>query len=185
MIAGLTANAEIYPAPPIDATLLGSLKEAYVQARTDSVAAQSAAEQATTRKDTMLDQLVGAMKSDLRYAENTVHFDDERLKLIAWSGRKARAELEPPGQSRSLEASRQGEGWVFLDWKGPTVGGKPSAYRVTRRERPAGPWTDVGTAIETEITLVDQPRGTEFEYRIIAINKAGEGQPSNTVVVVL
>ena len=40
-------------------------------------------------------------------------------------------------------------------------------------------------AIETEATLVEQPKGVELEYRIIAINKAGEGSPSNTVMVVL
>ena len=37
-----------------------------------------------------------------------------------------------------------------------------------------GPWEDVATAIETEITLVDQPERVELEYRIIALNKAGE-----------
>jgi len=41
------------------------------------------------------------------------------------------------------------------------------------------------TAIETESTLVEQPKGAELEYRIIAINKAGEGSPSNTVMAVL
>jgi hypothetical protein len=43
----------------------------------------------------------------------------------------------------------------------------------------------LATAIETESTLVDQPQKTELEYRVIAINKAGEGSPSNTVMVVL
>jgi hypothetical protein len=33
--------------------------------------------------------------------------------------------------------------------------------------------------------LVDQPKGAELEYRIIAINKSGDGPPSNTVMVVL
>ena len=37
----------------------------------------------------------------------------------------------------------------------------------------------------TEATLVDQPEKTELEYRVIAVNKAGEGAASNTVMVVL
>ena len=37
----------------------------------------------------------------------------------------------------------------------------------------------------TEATLVDQPEKTELEYRVIALNKSGEGQLSNTVMVVL
>jgi len=36
-----------------------------------------------------------------------------------------------------------------------------------------------------EATLVDQPKGKELEYRIIAINKSGDGSPSNTMMVVL
>jgi len=40
-------------------------------------------------------------------------------------------------------------------------------------------------AIESEITLTNQERGKEWEYRVIAINKAGEGDPSNTVMAVL
>jgi len=39
--------------------------------------------------------------------------------------------------------------------------------------------------IMTEATLVEQPKGKELEYRVIAVNKADEGQPSNTVMVVL
>jgi hypothetical protein len=67
---------------------------------------------------------------------------------------------------------------------------------------------DRHSAIETEATLVDQPiypsmplagKGTQLEYRVIAINlvpenplswfcsrgKSSEGQASNTVMVVL
>jgi len=39
--------------------------------------------------------------------------------------------------------------------------------------------------IETVITLSNQERGKEWEYRVIAVNKAGEAQPSNTVMAVL
>ena len=40
-------------------------------------------------------------------------------------------------------------------------------------------------AIESELALSDQPRGIEWEYRVIAVNKTGEGLPSNTVMAVL
>ena len=40
-------------------------------------------------------------------------------------------------------------------------------------------------AIESELALSDQPRGIEWEYRVIAVNKTGEGSPSNTFMTVL
>ena len=46
-------------------------------------------------------------------------------------------------------------------------------------------WMMVGTALETEITLNNQERGKEWEYRVIAVNKAGESEASNTVTAVL
>ena len=185
MVSGLTDNAAVYPAPPVAPLDLTTLVNAYTTAKNAAIAAQAAAEDATASKDDALENLVDAMKSDIRYAENTVDFDDDKLKLIGWAGKKAPTPLAPPGQARLLEAPRQGEGWVFLDWKAPVDGGAPSAYRVMRRERPAGPWEDVATAVITEATLVDQPRTKELEYRIIAVNKAGEGEPSNTEMVVL
>ena len=185
LITGLTDNPTVYPSPPIHMDQLELRQAAYTTARTAAIAAQAAAEQATVDKDAKLAELVDGMKTDIRYAENTVNFDDEKLKLIGWSGRKPRTPLSPPGQAGLLEARVQGEGWVRLTWKAPTEGGKPSAYRIVRRRRPEGPWSDVGTAVTTEADLTEQPRGIEFEYRIMAINKAGEGEPSNTVLVVL
>ena len=73
----------------------------------------------------------------------------------------------------------------MLDWKAPAEGGKPAAYKVMRRERPSGQWQETATAVITEVTLVEQPRGPELEYRVIAVNKAGEGEESNTVMAVL
>ena len=44
---------------------------------------------------------------------------------------------------------------------------------------------DALATIETETLLNTQPRGVELDYRVIAVNKAGTGQPSATVSVVL
>jgi len=185
MISGLAGNAAVYSLPPIPVADLGSSFGSYMTAKNAAIAAQAAAEDATTTKDEALEDLADAMKSDIRYAENTVDFDDDKLKLIGWAGRKAATPLAAPGQARLLEAPKQGEGWVFLDWKSPIEGGAAAAYKVMRRERPAGPWEEVATAVISEATLVEQPRGKELEYRIIAVNKAGDGEPSNTAMVVL
>jgi len=185
MASGLAGNATVYPAPPVTLADLAALISAYTTAKNAAIAAQAAAEEATTSKDEALDDLADAMRTDIRYAENTVDFDDDKLKLIGWAGRKERTPMAAPGQPRLLEAPKQGEGWVFLDWKKPSDGGAAAAYKVMRRERPAGPWEEVATAVISEATLVEQPRGKELEYRIIAVNKAGDGEPSNTAMVVL
>lgn len=185
MIAGFTAHTEVYPAPPVVPENLTAVKDDYVAAKNALVAAEAALEQARVAKDNLLGILTDQMKTDLRYAENTVHGQDEYLLLIGWSGRKTPTPQPAPGQTRLLTVVRQEEAQVDLDWKAPDDGGKPSAYRVLRRQRPAGPWMDVATALVTQASLLDQPRGKEYEYRVIAANKAGDGEPSNTVVVVL
>lgn len=181
----LLDNRLMYPNPPIHPISLRFKTTMYRHRRENLIAKQAATEAATTTKDEALEELVEAMKADIRYAENTVDFDDDKLKLIGWAGKKAKTPLALPGQVRLLEAPKQGKGRVFLDWKTPAEGGKPKAYKIQRRLRNAGGWQDVATAILTEATLVEQPRGKELEYRIVAINKAGDGEPSNTAMVVL
>jgi hypothetical protein len=105
--------------------------------------------------------------------------------LIGWNGRKEKTAIAVPVQPRLLEVPKRGEGWVFLDWKSPADGGKPKAYKVKRIEQPAGAWQEVATAIDSEATLIEQPRSKELEYRVVAVNKSGDGEPSNTVMVVL
>ena len=185
MATGLVSNIAIYPAPPVSPIDLATALNAYGTARSAAIAAEASAETATSTKLEFLEDLVEAMKTNIRYAENTVNFDDDKLKLIGWAGRKAATALQIPGQTRLLEVPRQGSAWIILDWKKPVDGGVAAAYKIMRRERPAGAWSEVATAVETEATLVEQPKGKELEYRIIAVNKAGDGEPSNTEMVVL
>jgi hypothetical protein len=63
-------------------------------------------------------------------------------------------------------------------------GGVPGVYKVQRR-REGSPWEDIGIATATEHLASNQPRGVELYYRVFAVNKAGTGQPSATVTVVL
>ncbi|MDD5034213.1 MAG: fibronectin type III domain-containing protein [Methylococcaceae bacterium] len=184
LTAGFTAHADVFPSPPVNPQDFLAALVAYQSARDAHINAQAQASEALTSKQAALDHLSELMKSQLRYAENTAG-GDEQLNLIGWSGRRAPTALERPGQCRLLEAPRRGEGWVYLDWKEPLEGGKPSAYEVQRRELPDGPWTHAATAVESEATLTDQPRGKSLEYRVLAVNKAGHGAESNVVAVLL
>jgi len=182
---GLTANAADYPTPPVASVDLQALLVSFITLCDDQVAAQAAAEQATETKASGLEELIAAMKADLRYAEDAVNFDDAKLTALGWGGMAAPTALQVPGQPRTLEAPRQGDGWIFLDWKKPADGGAVAAYKIERRERPTGEWMLVSMAIESEATLNNQERGKDWEYRIIATNKAGESIPSNTIAAVL
>ncbi len=147
--------------------------------------ARAAAQQATDTKDAGLDELTDARKAVLRYAEDTVDYDDAQLTLLGWGGKAAPVALQAPGQARTLEIVQQGEGWVSLDWKKPADGGAVASYKIERRERPAGDWMLISLALESEATLNNQERAKDWEYRVIAVNKAGEGIPSNTVDAVV
>ena len=185
IVTGLADNAGDFPAPPVTSVALAALLTSFITLCDEQVAAQAAAEQVTVTKNAGLEELVTAMRADLRYAEDAVNYDDAKLSALGWGGKAAPTALEVPGQSRALEAPRQGEGWVFLDWKKPADGGSVAAYKIERRERPAGDWTLISMAIESEATLNNQERGKDWEYRVIATNKAGEGVPSNTVAAVV
>jgi hypothetical protein len=60
-----------------------------------------------------------------------------------------------------------------------------AAYKIQRSVKDSGQWSDIATFLKTKAELIDQPRLTDMEYRVIAINKAGQSPPSNTVTVVL
>ena len=185
IVTGLTENAADFPAPPVLSLDLQALLDSFITLGDEQIVAQAAAEQATETKRAGQAELVTVMKADLRYAEDAVNYNDAKLTALGWGGKAAPTALEVPSQPRSLEAPQQGEGWIFLDWKKPADGGAVAAYKIERRERPSGSWALISMAIESEATLNNQERGKDWEYRIIATNKAGESIPSNTVAAVL
>jgi hypothetical protein len=89
------------------------------------------------------------------------------------------------GQSCSSKFVRQDVGWIYLDWKEPGDGGRVAACKVQRSVTAASPGKTQWTAVKSEYTLHNQPTAKSLLYQIVAINKAGEGLPSNTVSVTL
>ncbi|MCB2262748.1 MAG: fibronectin type III domain-containing protein [Candidatus Thiosymbion ectosymbiont of Robbea hypermnestra] len=185
ILTGLKAHTDLFPSPPVDAEELGQTLDAFIDAADALKEQQAAVSHAVDLKHEALEALTDRMRMILRYAENVTHFDDASLKTLGWGGRRDGSALEPPGQPRALEAPRQGQGWIFLDWKQPDAGGKVAAYKIQRRQEGSENWIDVGTAIETETTLSNQPTGQQLVFRVMAVNKAGQGAPSNGILAVL
>ena len=183
--AGLAAHTEAFPAPPFSPEDFQSALAEHDGNRDVAIRARASAAQSTDAKEKSLSKVEDMAKPVIRYAENHTRGDDGRLQLLGWGGRRQRTVTEPPGQVRTLEVIREGKDWVFLDWKEPTDGGEVAAYRVQRRKRDGGDWMDVGMAVESEVTLNGQEPGIEYEYRVHAVNKAGEGPASNIVRAVL
>jgi fibronectin type 3 domain-containing protein len=135
-------------------------------------------------KDDALEELVDGAKANLKYAEVVFREQPERLTKLGWGRRRNGSTLEAPGEVRDIRVAAEGDTWVVLEWRPPVDGGAVGAYKIQRKKKD-GVWEDVGSSVDTGQMLSNQPRGIEMEYRVLAVNKAGTGQPSATVTVVL
>ena len=185
VIVGLTESADDFPAPPVPAADLKTALDSYLAARDKASVADGAAAEAHGEKDEELEDLVDSLRADLRYAEEAVKHDGEKLRKLGWGPRRAPSSLEAPGQVRTLEAMRQGPGWVYLDWKEPSDGGAVAAYRVESRRKMGDEWELVSMTIDSQVVLADQERGVDLDFQVVAVNRTGKGEPSNIVSAIL
>ena len=65
------------------------------------------------------------------------------------------------------------------------LGGDVAAYKVQVARPEEGVWKDVGMSVDTQLMVNDQERGVDLQFHVIAVNRSGEGGPSNIVRVVL
>nr|VFK53037.1 MAG: hypothetical protein BECKTUN1418F_GA0071002_101610 [Candidatus Kentron sp. TUN]VFK53786.1 MAG: hypothetical protein BECKTUN1418E_GA0071001_101810 [Candidatus Kentron sp. TUN]VFK56502.1 MAG: hypothetical protein BECKTUN1418D_GA0071000_10486 [Candidatus Kentron sp. TUN] len=85
---GMEENAELYPDPPRPIADLRKAKDNYLTAQEAETEARNLWEKAITARQETIQELMDDMKETLSYAENTVDFDDAKLKLIGWHGKK-------------------------------------------------------------------------------------------------
>ncbi len=180
----LEQHPDALPGIPVSAAELRAAVDACHAAQTASVVADSTLRERHETKDQALVAAKDAMKANLRYADVEVRGQPEKLSGLGWGGRPGATDREPPGEVRDIALRSEGDTWLVLEWRPPIDGGPAATYRVQRRRR-GGAWEFVATAVDNDCLLSGQPRGIEFEYRVIAVNKAGTGQPSATVTVVL
>jgi hypothetical protein len=184
IITGMAENAD-FPTPPVSTSDLQNSLNEFTSASDAQIAAYAAAEQSTDVKQIKYETLITRMKTMLRYAEDAVHGDDAKLSVLDWGARREKTPLTAPGQARLLEVTQQVIGGLTLRWKKPVEGGAPSYYKIERRERAEGNWELTMTTSKPKAALTNQERGKEWEYHVIAVNRVGEGLPSNSVTAVL
>jgi len=190
MLAGYVAHIADFPSANKSGLFL-ALK-GYREAQEADIDARAAAQVATEAKNLKLDDLEEKLRVELKKSEVDVGADSEKLEYIGWGPKAPPSPADPPGQPRNLDAVIQGTNTVLLDFKAPArgSGGNVRTYIIERRQQPEGggefgDWQQAGIALESETTLMNQPRGIQLEYHVKAINTGGESLPSNTVAVVL
>ena len=184
VVEGLEQAPEDFATPPVPATELRAKLDAYAETRAATVLAETAFREQHAMKDEALEDLVDSTKADLKYAEFAVKDRPEKLSQLGWAPRRSASPLRAPGEVRNIKLVGEGDSWVVLRWESPSDGGKPAFYKI-HRQSSAGEWDDVGTSTNTDQLMSNQPRGVSLNFRVSAVNKAGEGPPSATITVVL
>lgn len=186
MIAGLQENP-FFPSPPVSSSDLRNRLDAFKGFINTQVATHAAAEQATDEKAVGRELLAAEMKADLRYAEYAAAGDDSKLNMLGWGGRSPRTPINVPGQPLNFQMVRSGPGEATATWERPIEGGSVACYIIELHVlgEEGAHWVTVGTFVGIEATLTNQEHGKELEFRVIALNRAGESLSSNSVTVVL
>ncbi len=188
MVAGYKAYAADFPSA--DSVALTRVLGEYNKAKTTQISMMGLAQTATETKNLRLYALEEIMRNELEKSKADVDSDSKKLEYIGWDPKAEPPLLTPPGQPRVLDPVSHNASTLVLDWKAPAraSGGFVRNYIIERRYQPVSGsdlWIQVGIALETEVTLRDQPRGLQLEYQVKAVNAGGESAPSNTVAVVL
>jgi hypothetical protein len=187
MVPGFQENPD-FPSPPFSSSDLNNMLTALIAQIATQAANKATMQQSTAIKKTMTKDTTRVMKAMLHYAFDAVQGDDAKLTVIGWGGiaEPTPHVLVPPGQPRDLRVTQQHEDSLDIAWTVPADGGLVAFYRVEQREQTeGGKWKIASSGVDINETLTDQERGKVWEYRVIAINKAGESLPSNTVTAVL
>ncbi|HWP39142.1 MAG TPA: fibronectin type III domain-containing protein [Gemmatimonadales bacterium] len=185
VIEGLRQLEAELPAPPVSADELQARLDRFNGSKVRVVAANTALRNEHTANDQDLKSLVDATKATLKYAEVVFRDQPSKLSQLGWGPRRDGSSLEAPGEVRDIRIVAEGDTWITLRWSPPVSGGAVGMYKIQRKTKDAGAWEDAGSSVDTVLTLSRQPRGIEMDYRVLAANKAGVGQPSATVTVVL
>lgn len=95
----------------------------------------------------------------------------------------AKNPFDEPGKPGRPEATNWDKDFVDLEWKAPqSDGGAPiEKYIIQMRDKSGRAWVDAATVpgSRTNGKVESVEEGHEYEFRIVAVNKAGPSEPSD------
>lgn len=90
--------------------------------------------------------------------------------------------LVAPSSPGTPQVKKVGKDYVELAWEEPTTdgGSKVLGYVVEKRLAGTDQWVKAlpYTVLDNNVMIGDLPENGEMEFRVRAVNKAGEGEPS-------
>ena len=190
MIFGYVDHLADFPHIDVDEmTMLISTYFSYTALRKVQSQACAAVKLAIEAKNARLGKLKESMKNCLKKSEVDTADNPEKLGLIGWGPKANPQPTEVPGQPTDLRIIAQGRGTILLNFDRPAAGGTVRNYIIERRAHcdsdDFGAWTITAAAYEPACRLTGQPCRIPLEYRVNAINSAGQSVSSNVVSAVL
>ena len=196
MIKGFTEHPDYFP--DADAATLQTALDEFDEASKQLQLANARTKAAAVMKKEKLNNLQTVMKGQLKLSQVDCTGEPVRLGFIGWGPVAEPSDMPVPKQPGVLEITAQGVGGegenrtgiIGLRWRKPVGTSRRaiSYYAIERRQmqpKPADLWQHAGSAIDDQVILKAEPLGVRLEYRVRAVNKAGESYPSNIVAVIL
>lgn len=181
IVVAMTGNDNFTtPNPSLEdiATAISDLETAQQQ-----IAGNGGGTKLTTARNAKRKQLTALMSQLINYVNNVADGDADVIKSAAFNLKKPPVRRGRLSATSSIDARGMEESIVKVNWK--TVDGA-ATYRV-QMSNDVSPlaWQEFAgnlvTDTKTEVT--DLPSGNKLWFRVIAVNAAGEGAPSNPAVV--
>ena len=112
------------------------------------------------------------------------------LELRLTSADKPPSSLAVPSPPGAPEILASGMDFATIEWLKPeSDGGSPILhFLVERREKKSARWVKVnrdGTLVDSMLKVSDLTEGNIYQFRVTAINKAGEGEASEVSLYVI